>query len=106
MMNNIKAFEEKLKQLKDTLEYVQTNMNRLNPRIVKVELENNIDAFSHILLDEKNRKHAIAFSVKRIQIGINESLIVKLRDAGLLNEDLEVFFESEVKRIKKYKIRR
>jgi hypothetical protein len=53
MMNNIKAFEEKLKQLKDTLEYVQTNMNRLNPRIVKVELENNIDAFSHILLDEK-----------------------------------------------------
>jgi hypothetical protein len=92
MMNNIKAFEEKLKQLKDTLEYVQTNMNRLNPRIVKVELENNIDAFSHILLDEKNRKHAIAFSVKRIQIGINESLIVKLRDAGLLNEDLEVFF--------------
>jgi hypothetical protein len=55
---------------------------------------------------KKNRKHAIAFSVKRIQIGINESLIVKLRDAGLLNEDLEVFFESEVKRIKKYKIRR
>ena len=105
MMTNLWVFQDKIRQLKETLEYVQIHSNNIDPLIIRAELHYIYSALENIYNDERSRRHIAAISFKRIYLLAHNALYRKLCSEKLIGEELEIFFKNEISEIERVGIK-